>query len=62
MSVMVIGVTDNAHMISLQLWVLPRSSKMLGILYRRLDSIIVYRVVLLVSYLWLVVTLIPTSL
>ena len=49
MSVMTVGVADSTRMVSLQLWVLPNPIEMLGILFRWFDTIIVWRVVLLVA-------------
>ena len=62
MSVMVVGITNGTQMVSLQLWVLPRSSRMLRILCRGVNSIVVWRVGLFSTSLRLVVTSIHTFL
>ena len=62
MSVMAISVTDGTHMVSPELWVLPMLSRTLGILFRRVNAIIIRRIGMLDTSLVLVVTSIPTSL
>ena len=62
MCIIIVGVTNGAWMVSMELRVLPRSRWTLGILCRGVNSIVVRRFRLLATSLRLVVSLIPTSL